>query len=176
MFLVLFACSGSSVKLDDTAKGPNESTNESGTGHSQPKESVDQTACFSDTYWTQGDHESPMMHPGMACIECHTERREGPQFTIAGTVFTLMHEPDDCNGLARVTVEITDNNGEVFTTQSNSAGNFYLQDRMSFPYAAKIIDSNGNTSEMATHQNNGDCNTCHSQDGSGGAPGRIRFE
>jgi len=47
---------------------------------------------------------------------------------------------------------------------------------MTFPYSAKISDNNGNSNEMATHQNTGDCNSCHTQDGSGGAGGRIRFQ
>jgi uncharacterized membrane protein len=37
------------------------------------------------------------MHPGGACITCHTIKG-GPAFKVAGTVFPTLHEPNDCNG------------------------------------------------------------------------------
>ena len=36
--------------------------------------------------WTVGDRESPEMHPGRSCIDCHA-KGEGPRFLVAGTVY-----------------------------------------------------------------------------------------
>ncbi len=87
------------------------------------------SVCTSETYWTRGDHESPRMYPGRACIACHTKEREGPRFTVAGTVFPTAHEPDDCNGVAGPgpRVVITDAKGRTFTIPVNDVGNFGLE-------------------------------------------------
>src|SRR5215208_1118410 len=36
--------------------------------------------CSSGRQWTGGDRESPEMHPGGACIDCHSRDDEGPRF------------------------------------------------------------------------------------------------
>ena len=70
-------------------------------GHPPPDSGVDAGApvvvCTSGTTWAGGDHGSAVMHPGEACIACHTTDH-GPKFAAAGTVFPTSHEPDDCNG------------------------------------------------------------------------------
>ena len=132
-------------------------------------------ACVSGEEWTRGDMESPLMHPGLDCIECHAARR-GPPFVIAGTVFSAYHEPDDCNGRSGITVEITDANGDVFEAQTNSAGNFYLnpfQASIALPYTARILVNGTETNAMAGAQSDGACNHCHTEDGAQSAPGRI---
>jgi hypothetical protein len=137
----------------------------------------DEYACFSGDTWTSGNRGSAQMHPGRDCIGCHTAEREGPRFVIAGTVFTGLHEPDDCNGQRSVTVEITDDNGDVHTAKTNAAGNFFIDTRstIALPYQARVFDDAGNESAMASHQTEGACNSCHTVDGANGAPGRIRL-
>ncbi|HTQ06616.1 MAG TPA: hypothetical protein VMI54_22305 [Polyangiaceae bacterium] len=136
--------------------------------------------CTSMQYWTGGNHESPDMHPGGACITCHTSggEEEGPRFTFAGTVFPSAHEPDDCNGLdgstAMTEVVVTDANGSTFTMNVNSVGNFSYTARTApvMPYTAKVV-SGSNERAMSAKQMTGDCNSCHTQDGANDAPGRI---
>lgn len=132
------------------------------------------TVCTSGTFWTGGDRESSSMHPGAACVSCHSERGEGPR-GIAGTVFPTAHEPDDCNGASGssgVTVEITDANGRVTTLKVNGAGNFYSKRSVALPYTARVV-SGTKTRVMTTPQTNMDCNSCHTVGGTSGAPGRI---
>ena len=42
--------------------------------------------------WTRGNHGSPDMNPGRACIACHTTD-DGPALTIAGTVYPTASKP-----------------------------------------------------------------------------------
>ena len=141
--------------------------------------------CTTDTYWTGGNDESPRMRPGYACIDCHTrgvadedgELKRGPGFGFAGTVYASGHEPDDCNGVDGeradpVTIEVTDANGRVVRASVNRAGNFYYEDRLSYPITARVLYQ-GRARAMATPQDSGDCNACHTEAGDEGAPGRI---
>ncbi len=129
--------------------------------------------CVSDSFWTRGNSESPLMQPGMACIECHRSSGEGPIYTVAGTIYTELDEPDDCNGVQSVTVQITDARGRTWSDDTNSAGNFFISDRsIEFPITAKVIDG-GVVREMYSPMSTGDCGTCHTPSGRDGAPGRI---
>jgi hypothetical protein len=131
------------------------------------------TICTSQRHWTRGDHGSASMHPGVACIDCHTKEDEGPIYRIAGTVYPTVHEPDDCYGTGgSVTVEITDANGKRYSLPVNEAGNFFSKTRIATPYTAKVV-AGGKTREMVAPQTNGDCNTCHTEQGSSDALGRI---
>jgi len=132
--------------------------------------------CTSGTYWTGGNSESPQMHPGLACIDCHS-RGEGPGFAIAGTAYPTGHEYDDCNGTAAqgAVVSVTDSNGVTRSFTANRAGNFYGSASSGwpvFPITAKITAA-GKTRVMSGAVNKGDCNSCHTLSGSSGAPGRI---
>jgi mono/diheme cytochrome c family protein len=109
------------------------------------------------------------MRPGEACVGCHSN------FTIAGTVYPTGHEPNDCNGVgtsAGASVIITPASGSALTLAVNSVGNFYSTTRITTPYTAKVQTSKG-TRAMAASQTNGNCNSCHTQNGASSAPGRI---
>ncbi|MCA9635324.1 MAG: hypothetical protein KC420_04750 [Myxococcales bacterium] len=139
--------------------------------------------CTSKTYWTMGDLESPLMHPGGACLTCH-DKQVGEdivgRLAIAGTVYPTLHEPDDCNGITNadgpVTVEITTADNQVINLSVNSAGNFFydLEENppIMFPVKAKV-KRGGMELAMAAEQATGDCNSCHSEAGANNAPGRI---
>lgn len=130
------------------------------------------TTCTSGATWTRGDRGSASMHPGAACIACHKTER-GPTFTIAGTVYPSGHEPDDCNGVAGgASVVVTDANGKVATLTVNAAGNFYSSTALTPPYSAKVVKGGVERAMVATQQS-GDCNSCHTLDGTNNAPGRI---
>ena len=130
--------------------------------------------CTSNKTWASGNAESPLMRPGEACITCHSARG-GPAFTVAGTIFPTAHEPDDCDGkdgAGVLTVTLIDVNGTVTSLDVNSAGNFYTTDELFPPLTVKVFDG---TSEriMGAPLTAGDCNSCHTEKGVNGAPGRI---
>ena len=131
--------------------------------------------CATKAVWTHGNSESPLMHPGGTCIDCHSSG-EGPRYTIAGTVFPKSNELDDCNGsngtTGALSVVITDKNGASFALAVNSVGNFYTRQAVATPFTAKVVSPNGEGA-MTAPQTNGDCNSCHAQTGNSGAPGRI---
>jgi hypothetical protein len=141
-----------------------ESENTSGT-------KVPTSTCLSGMKWTGGDEGSPEMHPGRSCVDCHATG-EGPRFTIAGTVYRQLGEPNDCYGAAGVVVQVTDARGKVLRLTTNLAGNFFARAAVSFPLSAKVLFK-GRESGMATRQQTGNCARCHTAEGANGAPGRI---
>lgn len=132
------------------------------------------TVCTSGATWTKGDRGSADMHPGGACITCHTTQPDAPTFVIAGTVYPSAHEPDDCNGVVGTdtTVVITDANGKVTSLQVNAVGNFYAPGPITLPFNAKVV-KNGQERAMSAMQTTGNCNSCHTETGANAAPGRI---
>jgi hypothetical protein len=132
-----------------------------------------ESVCTSDSYWLRGDHESELMHPGGACIDCHTRENEGPRLSIAGTLYATGHEPDDCNGSSDAAqVIITDADGNEITLEPNEAGNFFAEERVRFPVTARVVYQ-GRERAMLVPADSGDCNSCHTEDGREDAPGRI---
>jgi hypothetical protein len=130
------------------------------------------SVCTSDVFY-DGTTHTEKMEPGNKCISCHSDQ-EGPAFEIAGTVYPTLHEPVDCNGSDEASVVIIDAAGFVHTLQTNAAGNFFMEDSFPRPYRALVV-RHGNLKEMQTPQTNGDCNSCHTEWGSQGAPGRINI-
>ena len=153
--------------------------------------------CTSGVLWTLGNQKSPLMHPGAACNSCH-QQLGGPNLRFTGTVYRAPHDVDDCNGTGPpppLTVEITDSNGTTISGAVNGAGNFMLnpppppggggggnaqaQDqgqggppKWKAPFRAKIIDG-AKTRSMGRSITSGDCNSCHTVNGTNQAPGRI---
>lgn len=138
--------------------------------------------CSSDVFWTKGDQESPLMHPGMACLTCHKTQEPdiAGRLAIAGTVYPTGHEPDDCYGSddadAPIVVEITAADDRVIQLPVGPSGNFLYdleeQAAIAFPIKARVLQGD-RVRAMASPQATGDCNACHTQDGTAGAPGRI---
>jgi len=110
------------------------------------------------------------MQPGVACNNCHN-------FAVAGTVYPSGHEPNNCKGtnVGALKVVVTDANGQSTNITVNSAGNFYSYNSFAFPIDVKVVDSSGKSRVMNNQLQDGDCNSCHTQNGSGSpkAPGRI---
>jgi hypothetical protein len=131
--------------------------------------------CTSGRTWSGGEG-SRSMRPGEACIACHDQSDEAPRFSIAGTVYPTAHEPNDCYGGASSsgtpTVVVTGADGVVLNLQVNSAGNFYYQGSVSFPFNARVVAGNAER-DMSAAQTSGDCNSCHTESGANSAPGRI---
>jgi len=134
--------------------------------------------CSSQAYWTRGDHKDPDMHPGRACISCH-QQNDGPSFAIGGTLFPTAHEPDDCYGAGeyngdKTYVIITDATGRELSIRVDKSGNFSSDenDVITFPIHARV-ERAGAVRAMQGERMTGDCNSCHTEGGSNGAPGRI---
>jgi hypothetical protein len=148
--------------------------------------------CASGQTWTGGNSESDLMNPGFACRACHlgqnfqgqnpSGRGEGSKaYFFMGTVYSAPHEADLCAADAvpsDAVVEILDADGGVQVTMTvNSAGNFRSRSTaagLPMPYKARVR-AGGKTSAMGASQTEGDCNTCHTAAGTGGAPGRVLF-
>jgi hypothetical protein len=135
--------------------------------------------CTSNTYWTSGDTGSANMHPGLACRKCHVLGGSASKktFDIGGTLYPTAHEPDDCNGIGNATIVITDANGATHSLSVNAVGNFSNDDLFGIapipkPYKAKVVVG-GKERPMITPQTDGDCNNCHTQNGTQSAPGRL---
>ena len=130
--------------------------------------------CTSGKTWANGNQGSPLMHPGTACNACH-QQQGGPNLRIAGTVYPTLHEPNDCNGKGpppALTVVITDKNGRVTRIPVNEVGNFSTRGRVTPPYKAAVTDGT-KTRAMMGSVTAGDCNSCHTDPGINGAPGRV---
>jgi len=133
--------------------------------------------CSSGSSWTHGDSGSVLMHPGLACIDCHRMNLRAPNLTLAGTLYPSAHEPDDCNGADGLNgdemhVIVTDAQGTMQDMLANQAGNFYSYNTIAFPITA-VVTYQGRTRAMTTPATTGDCNSCHTENGSNAAPGRI---
>jgi hypothetical protein len=141
-----------------------------------PPAGADSAACATSQWWSRGDRESNLMHPGGDCTSCHNSRREGPIFSIAGTVMPDYDAAEDCRGVTGPVVEIYGSSGTLLQTlRANSVGNFFSERRIAadqLPYTARVI-YDGRVREMFTPQTSGQCNSCHTAIGANGAPGRI---
>lgn len=141
------------------------------------------TVCTSNQTWSGGDEGSPDMFPGRACIACHTEENaeegeeEAPRFLFAGTVYPTVHEPNDCagtNGGGGAVVVVTDANGAQHSANVRASGNFFaeLEGALAFPIFAEVR-FDGGVIKMVDAVDSADCNSCHTELGAEGAPGRI---
>jgi hypothetical protein len=157
------ACGETDASLPSTPSTPSPSTT---------------VQCSSGQTWMLGWDEAPEMNPGLACVSCHQNenarrRKERAPAGIGGTVYPTLHEPDLCLGVnGAATVIITDAQNREYPLAVNSSGNFYLYGTPAFPIRAKVV-ANGKERRMNTPQMSGDCNSCHTVTGTGGAPGRI---
>ncbi|MGE6756892.1 hypothetical protein ACQKGO_02670 [Corallococcus interemptor] len=139
-------------------------------------EAVSTSECSTGMKWTGGDSGNALMHPGGNCIQCHTDRGEGPKFVVAGTVQATAHEADDCAGLEGAQVVITDANQKTYPLTANASGNFFLKagdaKDFAFPYTARVTHG-GTQWAMNSPQGTGACGSCHTVAGANGSPGRI---
>lgn len=138
--------------------------------------------CTTNQFWPKSSNrESPLMHPGRACIDCH-DSGEGPSLSVAGTAYPTGHEPDDCNSktMSGAKVQVLDANKKVVAEATvNSVGNFYISTRTlaRIPTGGhvQIVTTGGAVRAMADTPKSGDCNSCHTQSGTNDAPGRVVF-
>lgn len=133
--------------------------------------------CTSGQTWPGGNHGSKLMNPGLGCIACHSKNSDAPALTLAGTIYPTAHEPNLCDGAssaiyADATIVVTGADQNTITLTPNTAGNFLYQGTLALPFRIKLTYA-GRERMMGVAQTSGDCNSCHTQDGANGAPGRI---
>ncbi len=135
---------------------------------------VSQDECASGRKWVGGEKESPLMFPGRDCVACH--RGEGPDFVLAGTVYPEagLNDPNNCLGIEGASVLIEGAGGQMYSLETNEAGNFYLSSSTDLTFPARVtVEYQDATREMVMDVPDGACATCHSAEGSSGAAGRI---
>lgn len=142
--------------------------------------------CSSDRWWDSDDDDgSPRMFPGRACISCHDDERADdpddddiPDLVVGGTIYPSLFEPDDCKGadLDDVIIELLAANGETVQLVPNDSGNFLVHRRdaptLQPPFSVTVRRGDA-TRQMGMQAPHGNCNACHTETGSNGAPGRI---
>jgi hypothetical protein len=156
------------------AAGPHDAAPEAGPGDGS---AIDAEAsvtgrCRSGRQWDAGTRGSALMTPGQPCLGCHGGSQS--YFSFAGTLFAAAHEPDDCFGVVANGAEIVilGAGGQRLTLTPNAAGNFIANTNLPGPYTVEIRYQ-GRTRTKTQRQRSGDCNSCHSEQGAGGAAGRI---
>lgn len=148
------------------------------------------TTCFSNSKWAQGNTGAEGMNPGLACRSCHLgenfmgqnpngEVNAGFAMFFMGTAYSDFNEANLCNANqvpVGAVVEILDDAGVLkLSLPIDPSGNFRSNSTTAgfpMPYRARIR-ANGSVRPMGTPQTNGDCNTCHTEQGRENAPGRI---
>jgi mono/diheme cytochrome c family protein len=171
---------------DGTPQGACDAGGGDSTGGDDGEDPFDvEPKCSSGSFWDDDDDESPLMHPGAACITCHDAERADdpddddiPDLLVGGTVYPTAHEPTDCNGESGVTVVLESMaTGTRVEITTNSAGNAELHRSqapagLDAPFLVKLV--RGDVERvMPIPAPSGNCNSCHTQDGTMGAPGRV---
>ena len=105
-----------------------------------------------------GKDEGPTMRPGEDCTSCHG-------FKVAGTVFPSA-SADATEGVANIAVTLVDSAQQTITLTSNSAGNFYTEQKLAWP-ATVSLTQGAATVTMAMPLTGGACNSCHKPGGIG---------
>jgi hypothetical protein len=100
--------------------------------------------------------------PGEDCVQCHSQAGGAPPFTMGGTLYV---DGDGSAPLAGATIIVDDAAGNRFTMVTETNGNFYSLDAITFPvltYATRCPD----VIPMVTNvpQASASCNSasCHS--------------
>jgi hypothetical protein len=149
--------------------------------------------CTSMKMFTGDEHTYPkgvareQMFPGIPCLSCHEAgmlKADAPALGFGGTAYPTAHEPDNCNSAnipAGGVVQVQDAKGKTFEATIDAVGNFSERatttNPITFPIEIKIV-AGGKERIMGEPAPNGDCNGCHTVNGSNvdagnKAPGRI---
>lgn len=132
--------------------------------------------CTNGTYNTI--FASAGMYPGDTCVSCH-HQQGGPTLAFGGTVYPTAHEPTNCKGvlITGAYVQVTDSTNRVFKVPVGTNGNFfaYAPPNLTPPYTVKLTyqGRERDMTGLVVAPTDGDCNACHTETGTNGAPGRI---
>ncbi|PZR08947.1 MAG: hypothetical protein DI536_23985 [Archangium gephyra] len=116
----------------------------------------------------------PTMRPGANCLRCHSASGEAKNkpFSFGGTVFAT-GDATACEGVAGVTIRVTDAKGKTVSVVSNSVGNFWSIEPLETPYSMEA-ELEGRVLKMPVTAPTGGCALCHSWPDPVSASGRVR--
>ena len=139
--------------------------------------------CPSGDYW-QGGPPSEQMNPGKPCRACHLAAAPHFAYFFQGTASSRFDTADDCTSAPppSARIEIVDAAGAVaLVLVPDGSGNFSsasLVSDVELPYRARLVVGT-RARAMTTPQVDGDCNVCHTEqgsyvnDGNASTPGRL---
>lgn len=111
------------------------------------------------------------MHPGRDCNGCHA-KGVAPTLELAGTIYEVADEKDECLGVAEVAVRLVAGDASVALV-SNDSGNLARAGiDLAAPYTVEL-ELDGRTITGTTPHEDFDCAGCHTAQGRDGARGRI---
>lgn len=125
---------------------------------------------------TPGEVTGPSMRPGSNCLRCHAKDgiASNKPFSFGGTILRA-RDSEPCDGVAGVTIRVTDSEGRAVSVVSNVVGNFWSAERLVPPLRVQA-SRDGRTVVMPVETPTGGCALCHSwPDAVSGAAGRIRW-
>lgn len=132
--------------------------------------------CEVSTDFALGPDEvrGPMMRPGANCLRCHSASGEAKSkvFSFGGTIFPAL-DSGACEGVAGVTVRVTDSKGKTVSAVSNLVGNFWSTEPLEPPLSMEA-ERDGRVVKMPVTAPIGGCALCHSWPDAVSASGRIR--
>lgn len=116
----------------------------------------------------------PFHRPGQPCTTCHDGKLGSPrEFSVAGTIFKNETGSEPAEG---ATITLTDSDGAMIQSTTNSAGNFYVEPSEFTPrYPMKTsVTFGGVTAKMASLIGRaGACADCHTEPARPTSPGHI---
>lgn len=128
----------------------------------------------------ENDKSTGLHNQGFDCLSCHYSGGPGEKvFTIGGTIFRKKDAPDKdvASAAEGYTVQLVLRNCQTVTAnKGRGSGNFYMNFSPSEDFIPFVIDPSGNRVNRSAAVHPKDrlrCNSCHTQSGVNGAPGRI---
>ena len=154
-------------------------TEDAGAADAGPDDAGFPTTCASNAFYDPfNEPPGELMNPGLPCPTCHFDNQLFyVVFPYAGTVMAGPHEKDRCKSPPPpgATVEILELDGGLFWSWlANSSGSFRTMDAGPSPYVARLINDGGTKVSTTTHTS-GNCNSCHTEQGTNGATGRLTW-
>ena len=147
--------------------------------------SADENEIYDDEngYENEAGEESEgivgLHYQGKDCSSCHSSGANEYIFNIGGTIFRKKDAGDESVGDAAegYTVElITRSCKSIIARKGRGSGNFFMRYELNEDFIPFVLDPNGKRVNRASAVHTPDrtaCNSCHTQAGKNGAPGRI---
>ena len=109
-----------------------------------------------------GVRKGPLHRPGQPCVTCHDGAiNDPPKFSVAGTIY---QDQDTLVAASGATVTMTSSNGDVYSTTTNAAGNFYVQPSEyspQYPMRVSVQYGGVDVKMTTTIGRDGSCADCH---------------
>lgn len=102
---------------------------------------------------------------GDACLSCHGQSGIAePVLSIGGTVYSTSTADKESQGVAGVTLTVTDAKGVTLEVVTDDAGNFYTAELLEAPLDV-AVSSDAGVIAMPVPAPSANCNTCHRSPG-----------